>query len=63
MAAAFFKWSDIEGSVSEESDSLLQKILPFKMDLISLGLCRPPLLLLVISFGVLSAGAGLSDIL
>lgn len=36
MAAVFLKWSDIEKSVSEESDSLLQIPSLFKRDLISL---------------------------
>ena len=60
-AVAFLKWSDIEGSVFQVSDSLLQKCSFFKEIESVLGLCGPPLLLLAINSGVLSAGAGLSD--
>lgn len=56
-AVAFFKWSDIEGSGLKSLTVCCQNSSLFKWISVVLGLCRPPLVLLIISSGV-SAGAG-----
>lgn len=61
-AAAFLKCSDTEGSESGESDSLLHNSSLFKEIESVLGPCRPPLLLLLLSSGMSSAGAPLSTL-
>lgn len=63
-AAPFLTWSDVKGSASWKSDSLLQKFSLFKGISSVAGLCRPPLVLLVISSerrqpGPVSAVSGL----
>ena len=51
VAVAFLMWLNLKGSVSGESDSLLQKSSLFKGVSSSLGLCTPALVPLVIGSG------------